>query len=81
MTEKADFTESDGQIALEGPPTAGMIVLAAERGGTFRETVAIAKAYVEARKHHGESEILVTTDVQVSRRTSRTAAIPSANAQ
>ncbi|TMK78298.1 MAG: hypothetical protein E6G45_06980 [Actinobacteria bacterium] len=58
MTEKADFTEDDWRIVLEGPPTAGMIVVTAQRGGTFRETLAIAKAYVEARKHHGESELL-----------------------
>ena len=58
MTAKADFTESEWQSVLEGPPTAGMIVVTAQRGGTFRETLAIAKAYVEARKHHGESELL-----------------------
>ena len=29
-----------------------------QRGGTFRETLAIAKAYVEARKDHGASELL-----------------------
>jgi hypothetical protein len=43
---------------LEGPPSAGMIILTAQRGGTIRETVAIAKAYVEARQQHGESELL-----------------------
>jgi len=58
MTGKADFTEDDWRIVLEGPPTAGMIVVTAQRGGTFRETLAIAKAYVEARKQHGESELL-----------------------
>src|SRR6266508_4689459 len=58
MTGKADFTEDEWRIVLEGPPTAGMIVVTAQRGGTFRETLAIAKAYVEARKHHGESELL-----------------------
>ena len=35
-----------------------MIVVTAQKGGMFRETVAIAKAYVEARKQHGESELL-----------------------
>ena len=35
-----------------------MIVVTAQRGGTLRETIAIAKAYVEARKQHGESELL-----------------------
>ena len=58
MTGKADFAEGDWQIVLEGPPTAGMIVVAAQRGGIFRETLAIAKAYAEARKQHGESELL-----------------------
>jgi hypothetical protein len=57
-TGKADFTESEWRTVLEGPPTAGMIVVTAQRGGLFRETIAIAKAYVEARKHHGESELL-----------------------
>ena len=58
MTGKADFAESDWEIVLEGPPTAGMIVVTAQRGGIFRETLAIAKAYAEARKQHGESELL-----------------------
>ncbi len=58
MTGKADFTEDEWQVVLEGPPSAGMIVVTAQRGGTFRETIAIAKAYVEARQHHGESELL-----------------------
>jgi hypothetical protein len=35
-----------------------MIVVTAQRGGTFRETLSIAKAYVEARQQHGESELL-----------------------
>ena len=58
MTAKADFTPEEWQIVLEGPPSAGMIVVTAQRGGTFRETIAMAKAYVEARKQHGESELL-----------------------
>jgi hypothetical protein len=58
MTGKADFTEDEWQVVLEGPPSAGMIVVTAQRGGTFRETIAIAKAYVEARQQHGESELL-----------------------
>jgi hypothetical protein len=58
MTEKADFTPEEWQVVLEGPPSAGMIVVTAQRGGTFRETIAIAKAYVVARKRHGQSELL-----------------------
>jgi hypothetical protein len=42
----------------EAPATAELIVVTAEGGGTFRETVALARAYPEARKEHGESELL-----------------------
>ena len=58
MTGKADFTEEEWKLVLEGPPTAGMIVATAQRGGTFREAIAIGKVYAEARKQHGESELL-----------------------
>jgi hypothetical protein len=58
MTGKADFTEQEWATVLEGPPSAGMIVLTAQRGGSFRETLAIAKSYVEAREQHGQSELL-----------------------
>jgi hypothetical protein len=58
MTGKADFTEQEWDTILEGPPSAGLIVVTAARGGTFRETFAIGKAYAEARKQHGESELL-----------------------
>jgi hypothetical protein len=58
MTGKADFTPEEWELVLEGPPSAGMIVVTAQRGGTIRETLAIAKAYVEARQQHGESELL-----------------------
>ena len=58
MTERADFTQEEWELVLEGPPSAGMIVVTAQRGGSFRESIAIAKAYVEARRQHGESELL-----------------------
>lgn len=58
MTSKSDFTTEEWQLILEAPPSAGMIVVTAQRGGSFRESIAIAKAYVEARQQHGESELL-----------------------
>jgi hypothetical protein len=58
MTGKADFTEEEWKSVLEAPPSAGLIVLTAQRGGTFRETFAIAKSYTEARQQHGQSELL-----------------------
>jgi hypothetical protein len=58
MTGKTAFTDEEWNQVREAPPLAGMIVLTAEGGGTFRETFALAKAYAEARKQHGESELL-----------------------
>ena len=58
MTGKADFSEEEWELVLEAPPGAGMIVVMAERGGTFRESFSMAKAYAEARQQHGESELL-----------------------
>jgi hypothetical protein len=58
MTGKADFTPEEWELILEAPPGAGMMVAAAERGGTIRESFSMAKAYTEARKQHGESQLL-----------------------
>lgn len=58
MTTHADFTDEEWKTVLEGPTSAGMIVTTAERGGTFRESFAMAKAYAEARQEHGSSELL-----------------------
>jgi hypothetical protein len=58
MTTKADFTDEEWKLILEAPPSAGMIVVTAQRGGSFRETIAMAKAYAEARQEHGKSELL-----------------------
>jgi hypothetical protein len=58
MTTQAAFSPEEWKVVLEGPPAAGMIVVTAARGGTFRETIAMAKAYTEARGEHGESELL-----------------------
>jgi hypothetical protein len=58
LTTKADFTEEEWEQVLEGPPAAGLVVSSAQRGGTFREAFSIAKAYVEAAKHHGGTELM-----------------------
>jgi hypothetical protein len=58
MTTKSDFTAEEWKLILEGPPSAGMVVVTAQRGGSWRETIAMAKSYVEARQQHGKSELL-----------------------
>jgi hypothetical protein len=58
MTSKAAFSDEEWKVVLEGPSAAGMIVITAAHGGMFRETIAMSKAYAEARGEHGESELL-----------------------
>jgi hypothetical protein len=58
MTKKDAFSPEEWKRVLEGPTSAGMIVITAARGGMFRETIAMSKAYAEARAQHGESELL-----------------------
>jgi hypothetical protein len=43
MTTQAAFPPEEWKMVLEGPPTAGIIVVTAARGGMFRETIAMAK--------------------------------------
>jgi hypothetical protein len=68
MTGKSDFTEQEWKQVLEGPTSAGLLVAAAQRGGTFRESFSMAKAYSEARQRRGASELLdevVSTKPQI----------------
>ena len=58
MTGKADFSAEEWETLTEAPATAGLVVITAQRGGVFRETLAIAKAYTEARQKHGQSTLL-----------------------
>ena len=58
MTGQADFSAEEWELVLEAPPAAGLIVVMAESGGTFRETFSMAKAYAEARQQHGASQLL-----------------------
>ena len=58
MTQKAEFNAEEWSTILEGPATAGLIVVAAEKGGTIRESVQIAKVYAEAAKQHEGPELL-----------------------
>ena len=58
MAAKADFTEEEWELLREGPAAAGMIVLLASGGGSFRETWALAKTFAEARQKQAESQLL-----------------------
>lgn len=58
MTTKPDFNAEEWSTVVEAPVLAGLRVVAASRGGTIRESVAIGRVYSEARGRHGESELL-----------------------
>jgi hypothetical protein len=58
MTARTAFDDEQWKVISEGPVTAGMIVLTASGGGSFRESFALARAYADARGHQGASELL-----------------------
>lgn len=58
MTTQAAFTEEEWKIILEGPSGAGFTVIMSQRGGTFRETISMAKAYAEAQQQNGGTELI-----------------------
>ena len=44
MTTRDAFTPEEWETVLQGPPTAGMMVVTAASGGMFKETFAMSKA-------------------------------------
>ncbi len=55
MASKSDFSEEEWKQLLEAPPSAALLVIASDRGGSIRETFSMAKAYAEAHKKPGQS--------------------------
>ena len=58
MTRKADFNAEEWSSVAEAPLLTGMRVIAAARGGTIRESIAMGQTYAKARGQAGESELL-----------------------
>ncbi len=58
MTTKADFNAEEWDLISEGPALAGLIVITSQRGGTIRETLAMAKVYKEAQKFHASGDLV-----------------------
>jgi hypothetical protein len=48
MTQKADFNAEEWTTLANAPALVGMLVIAASKGGTVRETLAAQRAYQEA---------------------------------
>ena len=58
MTGKAAFTDQEWELLCEGPMTAGMVAFTASAGSGIPGSSSLATSYVEARKEHGENELL-----------------------
>jgi len=48
MTSKADFNAEEWERVQQGPVVSALMVIAADRGGTLRESMAAGKAYTDA---------------------------------
>jgi hypothetical protein len=58
MTKRADFNGDEWATVVDAPLYAALRVIAASHGGRLRESLALGRAYQDARAHHGESELL-----------------------
>src|SRR4051812_34880662 len=58
MMSQAGFSSDEWSILAEAPLLAGARIVAAERGGTLRERLAIGRGDAAARELHGESALL-----------------------
>jgi hypothetical protein len=58
MATKDDFSAEEWEAISDGPVYAGFMIITASKGGTIRETFSMSKAWAEARRGHGESELL-----------------------
>jgi hypothetical protein len=58
MTTKAEFNAEEWETIAAAPAIAGLIVASAQRGGTIRESFAMAKTYVEAKQEHTTGDLV-----------------------
>ncbi|MGN6169704.1 MAG: hypothetical protein ACTHQQ_16260 [Solirubrobacteraceae bacterium] len=58
MTKRADFNAEEWATVVEGPIYAALRVIAASHGGRLRESLAMGRAYQDARAHQGQTELL-----------------------
>jgi hypothetical protein len=66
MTEKAAFNAEQWSKVVEAPALAALTVIAADRGGTIRESLSLGRAYSEARRDgSGLLQEIVSTAPQI----------------
>src|SRR5918992_2473544 len=57
MTTKSEFNADEWERVAQAPALAALAVIVADRGGVIRESIALGKAYAEARSQGG-SELI-----------------------
>ena len=58
MTTKSEFNADEWERVARAPALAGVMVALADRGGSFRESLALGKAYAAAKRDEGGSDLL-----------------------
>jgi hypothetical protein len=58
MTAKSEFNAEEWSLIVDAPALAALRVATADRGGTLRESISLARVYAEARKRGGGGELL-----------------------
>ena len=53
MATKSDFNGEEWERVAQAPAYAALMVILADRGGSIRESIAVGKAYAEARRDDG----------------------------
>ena len=68
MTTKSDFNAEEWERVAQAPALAALTVMLADRGGAIRESIALGKAYAEARGAGGGEliEALVSTPPHIN---------------
>ena len=69
MTTKSEFNAEEWDQVAQAPALAAAMVVLADRGGTIRESIALGKAYAEARREGGGEfiEALVSSPPHIDR--------------
>ena len=70
MTTKSDFNAEEWDQVAQAPALAALMVMLAERGGAIRESIALGRAYAEARSDGGNEfmEALVSSPPHIDPR-------------
>jgi hypothetical protein len=71
MTKKAAFNAEDWSVVTNAPLLTAMLVIAADRGGAVRESIAISRVYADAREQGGGEllEAVLSTPPAIAPRT------------